>query len=571
VNHFDRAIEGDGADSGAITLADAPALRLGVLTIEPAARRVVHEDGREQILEPRVMQVLVALTRADGGIVSRDGLFAACWPGVVVGEDALTRVMARLRRLADGLGAGVFKLETITKVGYRLTPLGRVRVGPAREAARERSICVLPFANMSDDPSQSYFSDGISEDIITDLSKVSKLFVIARTTAFGFRGDAVDLVQLCRDLGVSHVLEGSVRNADGRVRITAQLIDGATGGHVWAERYDRDLKDIFALQDEISEAIVRALKLQLLPREKAAIERRETTDPKAYDLYLMARHYYASGRDGDDRARQAIVRLCQRATELDPGYASAWALMGVTQTMLLSHLSESDDDGLAALERALVLDETQVGARAFRAGHLGNQGRHAEALAEIERALSLDPMSWEANTQAGRLHYEQRRFGEAIRYWEKAVSLPECAKGDPGMLMSCYAAIDDKEGVLRAARETLARAELALAQDHINGNAIGCSISALAALGQPERARDLLSRVLLLDPGNLMMRYNFACGASTHLQDKDLALDLIEPVFAGMGPGMLRHTQIDPDLDSLRGDRRYQVMAAAAKARLDAA
>ena len=134
---------------------------------------------------------------------------------------------------------------------------------------RRNSICVLPFANMSDDPQQEYFSDGISEDIITDLSKVSALFVIARNTAFTFKAKSVDVPQVARQLNVSHVVEGSVRKAGGRVRITAQLIDGATGGHLWAERYDRDLTDIFALQDEIAEAIVMALKLKLLPEEKA--------------------------------------------------------------------------------------------------------------------------------------------------------------------------------------------------------------------------------------------------------------------------------------------------------------
>src|SRR5262245_15370869 len=147
---------------------------------------------------------------------------------------------------------------------YVLRPAGTVTTARQSSAPRQASICVLPFVNMSGDPEQEYFSDGISEDIITDLSKVSALWVAARNTAFTFKGKPVDIPQVVRQLNVSHVLEGSVRKAGGRVRISAQLIDGATGGHVWAERYDRDLKDIFALQDEISEAIVGALKLKLL-------------------------------------------------------------------------------------------------------------------------------------------------------------------------------------------------------------------------------------------------------------------------------------------------------------------
>ena len=186
------------------------------------------------------------------------------------------------------------------------------------------SICVLPFANMSGDPEQEYFSDGISEDIITDLTKVSALGVVSRNTAFNFKGKSVEVAQVARQLKVSHVLEGSVRKAGGRVRITAQLIDAAKDNQVWAERYDRDLNDIFALQDEISEAIVKALKLKLLPEEKKAIEQRGTENVDAYNLYLMARQNYATGIEQDPRRAEASVRLCRRATEIDPTYARAW-------------------------------------------------------------------------------------------------------------------------------------------------------------------------------------------------------------------------------------------------------
>ena len=190
-------------------------------------------------------------------------------------------------------------------------------------AVRRLSICVLPFINMSGDPEQEYFSDGISEDIITDLSKVSALSVVARNTAFTFKGKSVKVPDVARELGVSHVLEGSVRKAGGRVRITAQLIDGAAGDHIWAERYDRELTDIFALQDEISEAIVKALKLKLLPEEKQAIEQRGTDNVDAYNLYLMARSYYLTGNGGDARRDEAIERVTRRAVDLDPNYAQA--------------------------------------------------------------------------------------------------------------------------------------------------------------------------------------------------------------------------------------------------------
>src|SRR5437899_4737543 len=219
-----------------------------------------------------------------------------------------------------------------------------------RRAAHKLAICVLPFDNMSGDAEQEYFSDGISEDIITDLSKVSALSVVARNTAFSFKGKAFDVSQIARQLNVSHLLEGSVRKAGNRVRISAQLIDAAAGDHIWAERYDRDLTDIFAMQDEISQAIVGALKLKLLPEEKKAIEQRGTTSPDAYNLYLMARQYWVSGNDGDSRRDESILRICRRATDIDPNYARAWALMALTQTALRFRHGKLENDGLAAAE-----------------------------------------------------------------------------------------------------------------------------------------------------------------------------------------------------------------------------
>jgi TolB-like protein len=195
------------------------------------------------------------------------------------------------------------------------------------------SICVLPFANMSGDAEQEYFSDGISEDIITDLSKVSALSVIARNSAFAFKGKHVDLLQVARQLKITHILEGSVRKSGNRVRITAQLIDGSTNDHVWAERYDRNLDDIFALQDEISRAIVTALKLKLFPQEKQAIEERGTSNVEAYDLYLRARSLSSTLTGPESRRSLDVYR---RALALDPDFAQAWAgLAGAMGTLFI--------------------------------------------------------------------------------------------------------------------------------------------------------------------------------------------------------------------------------------------
>src|SRR3954453_22937012 len=253
------------------------------------------------------------------------------------------------------------------------------------------SICVLPFANMSGDAEQEYFSDGISEDIITDLSNVSALHVVSRNTAFTFKGKQVDVRQVASQLNVSHVLEGSVRKAGGRVRITAQLIDGSNDGHVWAERYDRDLNDIFAIQDEISRAIVDALKVKLLPEEKKAIEKHGTENVDAYNLYLMARQAFVTGLEADERRNDAIIRLCRRAVEIDPNYAEPWALIALAEMVLRSTVGRAGDGGLAAAERALSLNPNLAEAHSVKARMFLEEKRNDEAMGEVEIALRLAP------------------------------------------------------------------------------------------------------------------------------------------------------------------------------------
>jgi len=440
-----------------------------------------------------------------------------------------------------------------------------------RKAVRKLSICVLPFANMSGDPEQEYFSDGISEDIITDLSKVSALEVCARHTAFTFKGKNLEILQIARKLAVSHVLEGSVRKAGARVRITAQLIDGASGNHLWAERWDRNLDDIFALQDEISEAIVKALRLKLLPEEKKAIEQRGTDNADAYNLYLMARSYNLSGNGGDPRRDEAIERLTRRAVDIDPGYAQAWALLAGGQYALDSYHGRAGDVGEAALERALALNPDLAEARALKALKLSEVGRHEEAAAEIAIALRLDPESWDVNYRAGYISYIQGQLEDAAHYYEKAAALNETDLNAPSMLVSCYSALGDGENSRRVARIALEWAEKVVAQDRSNGHAMGTGVMALAALGESERAKDWMRRALLIDPDNLLLRYNFACSLATALGDPDAALVVLGEALERDTGWLVRISTTDPDLAGLRDDPRFQAIVAAAEARLAAA
>jgi adenylate cyclase len=437
----------------------------------------------------------------------------------------------------------------------------------AAPAASRVAICVLPFVNMSGDAEQEYFSDGITEDVITDLSKVSALAVVARNTVFTFKGKNVEIPLIARQLKVSHVLEGSVRKAGQRVRISAQLIDGTTGSHVWAERYDRDLNDIFALQDEISEAIVNALKLKLLPEEKKAIEQRGTTNLEAYNVYLMARQYSVTGNYGNARRCEAIIRLCRSATEIDPDYAAAWALMAVSQAALRFHFSEPGDGGLAAAERALSIDANLAEAHAAIARVLTSNSKYDEAQREIETALRLDSESFEVNTAAARLNYARGRYEDATRFYEKAASLMESDFSSVAMLIACYRSLGNQEGLRHAAQRTLARAEKIAAQEPDNGMAMGYVVMSLIALGQGDRARELAKRAMLLDPDNLTMRYNFACGF-VELKDAETALNLLGAVLEKDTLETVNWAKVDPDLDTLRGHPRFKAMIEGAEKRL---
>ena len=478
----------------------------------------------------------------------------------------------QVQELLRALGAMISRHGAKTPAASHASlALGAVATSPAAApstAPAANSICVLPFANMSGDPEQEYFSDGITEDIITDLTKVSALSVVSRNTAFTFKGKSVGLSQVARQLNVSHVLEGSVRKSGGRVRITAQLIEGSRDSQVWAERYDRDLNDIFELQDEISQAIVKALKLKLLPNEKKAIEQRGTDNVEAYNLYLMARQYYITGNAGDVRRDEAIIRMCGRATEIDPDYARAWALMALGQMALRYDHGGRGDGGLAAAERALALDANLAEAHAVKASYFGENSKHEEASAEISIALRMDPESHEVNTSAAFVFFRQHRLDDAIRHWEKATRLMETDAHSPCMLITCYIAVGNRQDALRAAQITVTRAERTLAQDAKNGSAMGYGVSGLVTLGQVERAKEWINRALLIDPDNMNMRYNFACALGAFANEVDSALDLLGPAFERIPIGFLNHAKVDPDLDPLRDNPRFKAMIAAAEARL---
>jgi len=296
------------------------------------------------------------------------------------------------------------------------------------------SIAILPFDNLSGDPEQGYFADGITEDIITDLSKISGLFVIARNSSFAYRGKSSDIRAVSRELGVHYVLEGSVRRAANRIRINAQMIDGTTGGHLWAERYDRDLEDIFAVQDEVTRTIVGALKVKLTANEIAMRESHSKVDPEAYDLLVRSRQVVLQL---NPQAAVEARGMLERALAIDPGLALAYARLSIIAFADYANqwngaTEESLTEALALAQKAIATDETEPQGHIALALALSWMRRLDEAEGAAERAVELDPNSADCYSGLGNIREFQGRHEEAVALHTRAHRL------DPQFDMSLH-------------------------------------------------------------------------------------------------------------------------------------
>lgn len=433
------------------------------------------------------------------------------------------------------------------------TPSARRRLASAHQA----SIAVLPFINMSGDPEQEYFSDGITEDIITDLSKISALFVVSRNTAFTFKGQPVDIDQVANRLGVQYVLEGSVRKSKDRVRITAQLIDGRTNGHIWAERYDRNFEDIFELQDDISRSIVSALRVRILPSELQTISQKPTANPEAYRYYLMGRGFFHRGHT--KRYLRLAKQIFAKALLIDPDYAAAHA--GIADCN--SHLLDAGDttitvsEILEQSERALGLDPTLAEAHASKGLALYTAGRYAEAEASFLVAMQLKPELFEAYLFYGRNCFNRGNHAKAAELFGKAAEYKSDDFRALGLQSMCFQSLGLQEEAIAATRRSLERAEKAVSDRPDDADALAFGAGLLAQLGEVERTKDWAERAVIIEPDDHIMHYNLAC-AFTLLGEKELAMDRLEQA---LGPSSLKSLKEfmlnDSDLDVLRDHPRY--------------
>lgn len=398
-----------------------PRFAFGPFVLDPGAGTLIENDI-PVAASYRGLKLLAALVARPGDILSKAELLEAAWPAMVVEEGNLTVQIARLRKLLGTPAGGGDWIATVPRVGYRfigtVEQIGIATRKPLPLPARP-SIAVLPFANVSNDPEQEVFADGLTEDLITDLSRTSELFVIARNSAFAYKGGVRDAREIAAELGVRYLLEGSVRHADGRVRVNAQLVDALSGDHLWAERFDRRLGDIFAVQDEVTARIVEAL----LGRLRTPPPRRRPKSLEAYDLCVRARRLMD---DTPQAAREAHL-LLTRAIALDPDYADAHRWLALNHWMGWVHSGGPTQVSRAiAVElarRAVALDVNDAGCRWALAYLLAYERNFAEADMEFAKAIELDPNEADAWAALSDITVLAGRVEAGLEYIHKAFRL----------------------------------------------------------------------------------------------------------------------------------------------------
>ena len=485
--------------------------------------------------------------------------------GVIISGAVREQVANRLDHTLEEMGEQWLKnienpVRTYRVLFDDVTAEGNGGAASKLKASHKPSIAVLPFINMSGDPEQEYFSDGITEDIITDLSKVSGLTVVARNSSFTYKGKTIPTQQIARELDVDFMVEGSVRKAGARIRVTGQLIDSKDATQIWADRFDRDLTDIFAIQDEITHAIVAQLKVKLLPQEAESIGQDPTDNVEAYTYYLR-------GRDFLHRRSKHYCRIARqmfaKAVALDPNYARAYAGMADCDSFLyLNYRVDVPLDALlATTEKALSLDDTLPEAHASRGHALAAARRYPEANAEFEKAIALDPNLFEAYYGYARASFAEGHLEQAARLFERASQLRPEDYQSVCLLIHIYRSLGRMVDCKDAARRGIELAEKELSSHPDDPRPADLGAGALFELGEMERGREWISRALAIDPDDPLTLYNVACGF-TKLRDYDQAFALLERASADFGPELVNWVKYDSDLDGLRNDPRFPALLA---------
>ncbi len=472
-------------------------------------------------------------------------------------EKAITRAMSIE---ASGRYGTAAQFGQALASGSLITPTDTASL-PQTTVSAAKSVAVLPFANLSADPENEYFTDGMAEEIISALTKIQSLRVISRTSSFVFKGKNVSIGEIGRALKVSTILEGSVRKMGNRLRLTAQLVNVADGSNLWSEKYDREIEDIFAIQDDISASIVKALRVILTEGEKQQIAKARTENVQAYDYYLRGRQYFHQlRRKSLEYARQ----MFNKAIEIDPEYARAWAGVADSCSMLYTYFDARDFNlrqADTASRKALELESELAEAHVARGLAVSLSKGFDEAEKEFEVAMKLDPKLFEAPYWYGRAMLSAGRYQEAVRLLERASTLRPEDYQAPGFLAQAYNSLG-----MAGERDATFRRAIKLADERLQLNpddarAANLSASWSAVLGDPVRALEFAERSLAIDPEDPMLLYNVACTYAV-LGKPDEAMECLERAV-DKGFGHREWIDHDPDLNSLRDNLRFRALSEA--------
>src|SRR5438874_3930140 len=488
-------------------------------------------------------------------------------PGqVVVSQDVWRQLRGRREFYFEPLGDR--SLKGVGSIGLYVATVKDSEVGSPQsipqgnESEEERkktirSLGVLPFADLSAERDQEYFGDGISEEILNALARVGALHVAARTSSFAFRGTSIDVREIGRGLEVEELLEGSIRKAGNRVRITVQLIDARNGYHLWSKRFDREIEDIFAIQDEIARSVIDALGLSLTQREERRFLKASTKNVDAYEFYLRARKLFQRWtRQSIELARE----MFERAIELDPHFAAAWAGLATAHVYLFSWGGRDPDLQKAhdASTRALELDPELADAHVAAGQSFSMEQRYVEAAAEFEKAIELDPTLFDAYYYYARSCFKAGDLNKALKLFQKAHSARPEDYQSAALIASVLRQLDRSDEAQRAARLAIESINRHLELNPEEARAFNLGAIILARLGDVERAKQWNERAMSLAPDDDAILYNASCVFAV-LGEEDQALaGLQRAIEAGLAGGdWVSH---DPDWERLRDNPRFQTL-----------
>lgn len=526
--------------------------RVGEWLVEPNLNCISRANEKISV-EPKVIEVLAYLAEYPGEVLAKEQIIQAVWPDTYVSEEVLRYSITELRKAFRDDAKNPQIIQTIPRRGYRLI----ADVSKKAPAAESRgSIAVLAFTDLSSAKDQEYFCDGISEEIISNLSRIRGLRIASRTSCFAFKGKSEDIRMIGRKLGVATVLEGSVRKAEGLLRITAQLINVEDGCHLWSERYDRELKDIFAIQDEIARSIAATLKIALTPRESIALSKAPTTDLEAYDFYLRGRQFYYQYKN---KSMEFALKMFSRAIELDPAYVRAFAAIADCYSFLFMHAGSQDehrDQADSMSRRALELDPDSAEAHASRGVAHSLKNNYEEAESEFQEAIRLHPTLFEAWYFYARACFEHGEMEKTIQLYEKSIEVNPQDYQAPLLVAQIYSDLGNETKATDSRRRGIQAVEARLELHPDDTRALYMGANALVALGEFDQGLDWAAQALASDPGEPMVLYNVACIQSLAGR-YDEALDSLEKsVQCGfMHLNWLEH---DSNLDPLRRYPRFK-------------